>query len=376
MAIEGPLKELGIHDVFQLLDLSRKTGVLRVTSELRHNQGTVYFDNGGIIHAEIKSNPHRLGELLIRTGKVTQADLERAQDMQHRGDKRLIGEILLEISEITQRELARWVVFQIEEVIFEMMSWREGFFSFSEEPIPIGKADASVRLPIEALLLEGARRIDEWSRIERKIPHLGVVPMFAEPPEGGGGRLDLFPSEWEVLAAVDGERDVRAIAASLTRSEFEVAKTIFGLESAGALALVDRPAATAPPVEDVLKAVKAAEKRLAAGDLPGAREILEAALHGHPHDARLYLVMGKIHHAAHEYRDAEEQFRRALRIDSLLAPAHRLLGEVLARQGRLHEAVEWWERWQEIGERGVDKREVERALRAAKTLNNLLAGGG
>ena len=46
MAIEGPLKELGIHDVFQLLDLSRKTGVLTVTSKLRHNQGTVYFDNG------------------------------------------------------------------------------------------------------------------------------------------------------------------------------------------------------------------------------------------------------------------------------------------------------------------------------------------
>ena len=31
MAIEGPLRELGIHDVFQLLDLNRKTGVLRVT---------------------------------------------------------------------------------------------------------------------------------------------------------------------------------------------------------------------------------------------------------------------------------------------------------------------------------------------------------
>ncbi|UCF42149.1 MAG: DUF4388 domain-containing protein, partial [Gemmatimonadota bacterium] len=46
MAIEGPLKELGIHDVFQLLDLSRKTGVLTVASKLRHNQGTVYFDSG------------------------------------------------------------------------------------------------------------------------------------------------------------------------------------------------------------------------------------------------------------------------------------------------------------------------------------------
>jgi len=48
MAIEGPLKELGIHDVFQLLDVSRKTGVLRITSKIRHNQGTVYFDGGAV----------------------------------------------------------------------------------------------------------------------------------------------------------------------------------------------------------------------------------------------------------------------------------------------------------------------------------------
>ena len=46
MAIEGPLRELGIHDVFQLLDLSRKTGTLAVTSELRDNEGTVHFQNG------------------------------------------------------------------------------------------------------------------------------------------------------------------------------------------------------------------------------------------------------------------------------------------------------------------------------------------
>src|SRR2546425_10508277 len=100
MAIEGPLRELGIHDVFQLLDLSRKTGVLRVTSELRHNAGTIYFRDGTIIFAEIKSNPHPLGALLLRTGKITEADLERARDMQTRqNDPRRLGQILVARSE-------------------------------------------------------------------------------------------------------------------------------------------------------------------------------------------------------------------------------------------------------------------------------------
>src|SRR5256885_2867324 len=94
MAMEGPLREPGIHDVFQLLDLSRKTGVLRVTSELRHNPGTLSFEGGTIIFAEIRSHPHPLGALLLRTGKITDADLQRGRDMQERqGGKRRLSAI-------------------------------------------------------------------------------------------------------------------------------------------------------------------------------------------------------------------------------------------------------------------------------------------
>src|SRR5881296_411615 len=240
MPIEGPLRELGIHDVFQLLDLSRKTGVLRVTSELRHNAGTISFEGGAIVFAEIRSNPHPLGALLLRTGKITEADLERARDMQERqGDGRRLGEILVSLGALTPRELERQVRFQIEEVVFEVMGWREGYFSFTEGPLTDAPTEAAVRIPTEALLMEGARRIDEWSRIEGRIPHLGVVPMLAPPQEGGEGELDLLPPEWEMLAMIDGARDVRAIAAELGRSEFEVAKTLFGLDSAGIVVLAD-----------------------------------------------------------------------------------------------------------------------------------------
>src|SRR5256885_3031368 len=117
MPIEGPLRELGIHDVFQLLDLSRKTGALRVTSELRHNEGKIYFDNGVVVSAEIRSNPHPLGALLLPTGKIPGADLERARDMQQPpGDKRPLGESLVSRAGITQRAGQRQTRLQIEEV--------------------------------------------------------------------------------------------------------------------------------------------------------------------------------------------------------------------------------------------------------------------
>src|SRR5213083_1973675 len=248
MAIEGPLKELGIHDVFQLLDLSRKTGALRVTSELRHNEGTIYFDNGVVVSAEIRSNPHPLGALLLRTGKITEADLERARDMQQRqGDKRRLGEILVALGVITKGEVERQVRFQIEEVVFEVMSWNEGYFSFAEQSETKVPTELTVRIPVEALLMEGARRIDEWSRIEQRVPHVGVVPQLAAPPphppplqaQGGEPELDLLPAEWEVLALIGGARHVRAIAGEVGHLHFEVAKTLFGLESAGVVVLAD-----------------------------------------------------------------------------------------------------------------------------------------
>src|SRR5256885_3068762 len=89
-----------------------------------------------IIFAEIRSNPHPLGGLLLRSGKITEADLERARDMQQRqGDPRRLGEILIALGAITTRELQRQVRFQVEEVVFEVMGWREGYFSFAEGPL-------------------------------------------------------------------------------------------------------------------------------------------------------------------------------------------------------------------------------------------------
>ncbi len=380
MAIEGPLRELGIHDVFQLLDLSRKTGVLRVTSDLRHNAGTIYFEDGAIIFAEIRSNPHPLGALLLRTGKIGEADLERARDMQQRqGDTRLLGEILVSLGAITPRELQRQVRFQIEEVVFEVMGWREGYFSFIEGPLTELPTETAVRISTEALLMEGARRIDEWSRIESRIPHLGVVPLLAPPQEGGEGELDLLPPEWEMLAMIDGRRDVRAIAAELGRSDFEVAKTLFGLESAGVIVLAD-PGTTQRErttlAGDLAELVARAEDALAQRDFAGARAAAEQAAGTHPHDPAVHLLLGRIALAAGRGADAVEELRRALRLDPLATGAHRVLGYALVATGRFAEAVEQWDQWERLAARSeaelAQLEDVQRAKRAAQTL----AGAG
>lgn len=375
MAIEGPLRELGIHDVFQLLDLSRKTGVLRVTSELRHNAGTIYFDDGAVIYAEIRSNPYPLGGLLLRSGKITDADLERARDMQTRqGDSRRLGEILVAIGAVTPRELQRQVRFQVEEVVFEVMSWREGYFSFSEGPLTDVSGEAAVKISTEALLMEGARRIDEWARIEKRVPHLGVVPAYT--PTTDGGDLDLLPPEWEVLALIDGHRDLRAIAATLGRSDFDIAKTLFGLESAGLIVLLDP--GTAPRgkagVTDAAALVVAAEEAITRHDLDGARAAAEHAAAVQPHDPAVHLLLGRIQLAAGRAAAAVDELRRAQRLDPLAVAAYRLLGFALVHLGRFGEAVEQWEEWERLAGNDPQEAAQEAEVRAARSAAQLLAG--
>lgn len=283
MAIEGKLGDLGIHDVFQLLDVGRKTGALQVTSADRGNAGTVRFEAGQVVGARIRSNPHRLGDLLVRSGRLGPDDLVRAEALQRAGDPRRLGEILVSLGVVTATELARQMRLQVEAVVFELMSWTDGWFRFDEGD-GAERADAGLPLAVESLLMEGARRIDEWSRIAEVVPSTAMVPSLAEPVEGTPARLDLLPAEWQVLALVDGETDLRGIAAAAAMSAFDVARIVYGLHSIAVITLalpasgVDAAAAGS----SVEAWSDAAEAAVARGDLSEAIAAWESALASGP----------------------------------------------------------------------------------------------
>lgn len=247
MAIEGPLRELGIHDVFQLLDLSRKTGMLRVVSELREDEGLVVFDGGRVVQATIRSKALPTEFALLEAGRITKADLERARARVAGRAGADIVAMLVDIGAISQKELDRQLRLHLESVVFELMSWQEGFFSFEERARNDMPMDARISVSTESLLMEGARRIDEWSRIADVVPNARVVPELAPVEEYASGAasdadeagpmLDLLPHEWQVLTMIDGARDLRGIAASLGRDEFEIAKIAYGLATTGVIQL-------------------------------------------------------------------------------------------------------------------------------------------
>ncbi|HEX8431624.1 MAG TPA: DUF4388 domain-containing protein, partial [Longimicrobium sp.] len=237
MAIEGPLRELALSDVFQLLDLSRKTGTLTVTHESRHRPAVIRFDRGGVVGAELGEAHERIDHLLLRAGKVTERHVEEARRVQQGAPGKPLGVILVESGAVSAQEVARQLRFQIQEAVFELMQWKDGYFRFEEGQAP-PPGPTTLRVPTESLLMEAARRIDEWSTLESKIPHMGVIPALVGEPVDGAV-LDLHPAEWEVLAEIDGKRPLKAISGGLGRGDFDVAKIVWGLVSTGVVEILE-----------------------------------------------------------------------------------------------------------------------------------------
>jgi hypothetical protein len=188
--------------------------------------------------------------------------------------------------------------------------------------------------------MEGARRIDEWSRIADTIPNVNVVPELAPMDDGRDGPvLDLLPHEWQVLTMIDGARDIREIAAALGRDEFEIAKVAYGLARTGVIA-ARASQRTTPSGDDT-----ATDARLAT-----ARTLMRAGQH----------------------TDAADELRRAAQEDPITPRVHLELAFALARCGDLAAACASWEHFLRLAPADREAGRVRAAIEAARHLQNLI----
>ncbi|HET7233506.1 MAG TPA: DUF4388 domain-containing protein [Longimicrobium sp.] len=369
MAIEGPLRELALSDVFQLLDLSRKTGVLTIRNEARQRPAIVRFDRGAVVSAALGEDHERIGHLLLRAGKVTEAQIEQARAQQSRTPGRPLGEILVEQGSVSADDVKRQLRFQIEEAVYALIQWKDGYFRFEEGP-PVQNGGVGVRVPTESLLMEAARRVDEWSTLENKIPNMGVIPaLVSDSPDAP--TLDLHPSEWEVLAEIDGKRTLKEIATQLGRAEFEVAKIVYGLVTTGIVEILEEPAETASaalarPLRDALGEAKLA---LSDGQADRARRLLDELSHAHGDQPEVWLLLATAQRRLGRWAEAVASLARAAALDPLSAITHYDLGFAAAHTGDMHRAHEAWSTYLRLEDGDSVRREkATKAMAAAEAL--------
>src|SRR5262245_13856731 len=254
MALEGTIKDFGLPDIFQLIGLQRKTGLLTLKNE--REQVTVTFENGMVVMADssAKRLEDRLGSVLVKQGKLTKERLDEALQTQ-RATLQRMGHILTTGNYITVKDLKDALQVQVSQIVFKVFRWRDGEYHF--EPAESVDYDRDNFNPMSAdfILMEGIRMVDEWPIIEKKIPSMDIVlrPVVdASMIEVGGGeepaedvlsglgqdkrsaassfsKIRLTPEEERIYRKVDGTRTVQAIIDATGLGEFEVCRVLFDL---------------------------------------------------------------------------------------------------------------------------------------------------
>lgn len=263
MALEGTIKDFGLPDIFQLIGLQRKTGVLTLTCE--KDTVTVTFENGMVVMADSTSKrlEDRLGSVLVKQGKLGKEKLEEALQTQKATLQRM-GHILVTGNFITQQDLKDALQVQVSQIVYRVFRWRDGHYHFA--PTDSVDFDRENFQPLSAdfILMEGIRMVDEWPIIEKKIPSMDVVfravvdPSMIEVGEGAGGGLDdmlgggkraaasslskirLTHEEERVYRKVDGTRPVQAIVDATGMGEFDVCKILFDLLNRNIITMAGR----------------------------------------------------------------------------------------------------------------------------------------
>lgn len=366
MAIEGRLRDLALHDLLQLLYLSRKTGKLRVINETG-GRGSITLKSGAVVSAEVEEASPRLGHLLLNAGKITEADLRRADQAYSRDRTRSWRDIFQALGVVNEEDLDRFVKFQVEECIYEILGWQEGGFSFADREVE--DSESVTLIPVESLLMEGARRADELSVLAETVESPKAVPkLSARAVEGGV--LDLTPQEWEVLGRVDGVATVKSIAWSLGRNELEISKVVARLLELGLLEIESQDAGFVRSLQQVT--LDHAERMIQRDEISRARRQIEAVLQHNPEDPRAHVLAARALEKSGNLLGAAEEYERALSVDPDVAEARQRLGVLRLRLGHIDGAAREWTSYLEMAPESADRARIERALAAVRELQCVL----
>jgi Domain of unknown function (DUF4388)/FHA domain len=204
--LEGELSRFEVPDLLTFLNVGKQTGVLLL--ERPQQETKLFLRKGDPVYASSTRDALRLGSLLVRLGKLSQAQLDRV--LSRLGSGYRIGQVLLQDELLTEEELASVLKVQISEVVFETFDWKSGLFTFFDG-VPPPSTAVTLEMDLHNLIMEGVRRIDERGRLAEFFPDLGMVVESIVNPEHVKASVTLTPDEWQVYFLVDGRRSLAEI---------------------------------------------------------------------------------------------------------------------------------------------------------------------
>jgi CheY-like chemotaxis protein len=285
--IRGDLRVLGIANLLQALSLNKAEGHLTIWQDPLRKVIQMSPKGMRLLSAGSRRT-HPLGEILIRTGKITHAQLDDILEEQRRSGSRL-GDVVSRRGILSPGDIENALKEQISEEIYDLFTWSEASFEFVEAPASAAPPDGGplseviLDANVMSVMLEAARRADELSRIQTRIPDLRMIPerqpdqfIPLDDPEMDRAALEA------VLPLVDGERSVERIISESLFPKFAVLRTLYELAQRDAVRFKDRKSSGSTFRRVVLPAPARAgspgRTLLLLSDLPNFRTALSVCL--------------------------------------------------------------------------------------------------
>jgi hypothetical protein len=262
VSLDGNLRVFSLTEVFQMLGMQRKSGVLTVEGD--KDTISVGLLTGKVVSVESSSTPieNRLGSLLVKAGKLSEEALAAALEAQNRKQERL-GRLLLSEGIVRPEDLREAFRLQVHRILFGAFAWTDGHFRFAPQTTIDHDPDVFAPMPTESILLEAARTLDELPSAEQKIPSKDLVfrrtaeahdlRLESGSSEDGSGSLTVSRREAETWKWIDGRRTVGEIRDCAFLSDLDVLKGISDLLDRGMIEegqQRETPAVTTAPTPD------------------------------------------------------------------------------------------------------------------------------
>lgn len=234
--ISGEITRAGrLLDMCSMVAQSRWSGALAVTGP--EATRTILLKEGNVIGAHSTAHRERLGEMLCQYGEMTEQQVEHA--IRAVGADVRFGDAAVRLGFITRETLFRFLHRQAEQIVFEAMGVARGTFTFHED-LDEGQLMFPLSMPLQELLLEGVRRMDEMEFFRTRIPSVQHTVARVE-----GKEVDPDKETYDVYLAVNGHRTIEEIAISTGLETFEATRLVFQLVQAGTV-MVRAPRASGP----------------------------------------------------------------------------------------------------------------------------------
>lgn len=257
MPLQGNIRDFSTTQLFNLVNLSRRTGLLTIFEAIPTGEedamdnpkmaagaekAKVGFNQGKLVYAELSNQESGLVVVLNKAGKLTdeqaRALRERAKDT---SDKALAMR-LISAHYVTQSDIVTCVKQHILDVVYNLMTWNNGPFRFDDGILP-GNDKIMVPIDLENVIIEGARRTREITELNRHIENLDMALKFPPNPKEKFKGIQLSVDEWKVVSYVNPKNTIRQIMRALNMSEVQIKRVVYGLEQAGLIEIVKPPSA-------------------------------------------------------------------------------------------------------------------------------------